>query len=125
MERRLVQAGGSLAVTLPAEIVKEFKLKKGMSVEVSIHPQTRAVTIRPGVRRFEDGKVTKRFGSLKGLRDRGALLAAIGRPQMTFGGEDLYPEVPDKVAALMHSLVMNHPSWTGTSLLELTRPSPF
>ena len=28
---------------------------------------------------------------------------------MTFGGEDLYPEVPDKVAALMHSLVMNHP----------------
>ena len=28
---------------------------------------------------------------------------------MTFGGEDLYPELPDKVAALMHSLVMNHP----------------
>lgn len=51
----------------------------------------------------------RRFGGPKGLRDRGALLAAIGRPQMTFGGEDLYPEVPDKVAALMHSLVMNHP----------------
>ena len=51
----------------------------------------------------------KRFGGLKGLRDRGALLAAIGRPQMTFGGEDLYPDLPDKVAALMHSLVMNHP----------------
>jgi antitoxin component of MazEF toxin-antitoxin module len=64
MERRLVQAGGSLAVTLPAEIVKEFKLKKGMSVEVTIHPQTRAVIIRPGVRMFEDGKVTKRFTSL-------------------------------------------------------------
>ena len=64
MERRLVQAGGSLAVTLPAEIVKEFKLKKGMSVEVSIHPQTRAVTIRPGVRMFEDGKVTKKFEKL-------------------------------------------------------------
>jgi len=28
---------------------------------------------------------------------------------MTFGGEDLYPEVADKAAALMHSLVMNHP----------------
>ena len=51
----------------------------------------------------------QRFGGLKGLRDRGALLAAIARPQMTFGGEDLYPEAPDKVAALMHSLVMNHP----------------
>jgi antitoxin component of MazEF toxin-antitoxin module len=64
MERQLVQAGGSLAVTLPAEIVKEFKLKKGMSVEVTIHPQTRAVTIRPGVRMFDDGKVTKRFENL-------------------------------------------------------------
>jgi death-on-curing protein len=28
---------------------------------------------------------------------------------MTFGGEDLYPEPADKAAALMHSLVMNHP----------------
>jgi death-on-curing protein len=28
---------------------------------------------------------------------------------MTFAGEDLYPEIPDKAAALMHSLVMNHP----------------
>ena len=66
MERQHKKAGGSLAVTLPAEIVKEFKLKKGMSVEVSIHPQTRAVTIRPGVRLFEDGKVTRKF---KGLAD--------------------------------------------------------
>jgi death-on-curing protein len=51
----------------------------------------------------------KRFGGAAGLRDRGAVEAAIGRPQMTFGGEDLYPEVADKAAALMHSLVMNHP----------------
>ena len=28
---------------------------------------------------------------------------------MTFGGEDLYTDVPAKAAALMHSLVMNHP----------------
>ena len=61
MKRKIVQAGGSLAVTLPAELVKEFKLKKGGEVDVSIHPQTGAVTIRPGVRYFEDGKVTPRF----------------------------------------------------------------
>ena len=61
MKRKLVQAGGSLAVTLPAELIREFKLEKGMSVEVSVHPQTGAVTIRPGVRHFEGGKVTKRF----------------------------------------------------------------
>jgi antitoxin component of MazEF toxin-antitoxin module len=64
MKRRLVQAGNSLAVTLPAEVVQEFKLKKGMGVEVSVHPQTGAVTIRPGVRYFENGKVTRRFSAL-------------------------------------------------------------
>jgi antitoxin component of MazEF toxin-antitoxin module len=64
MRRKLVQAGSSLAVTLPVEVVKEFKLKKGVEVEVSVHPKTGAVTIIPGVRYFEDGKVTKRFEKL-------------------------------------------------------------
>lgn len=64
MKRKLVQAGSSLAVTLPAEVVQEFRLKKGMAVDVSVHPQTGAVTIRPGVREFENGKVTKRFEAL-------------------------------------------------------------
>jgi len=64
MRRKLVQAGGSLAVTLPVEVVKEFKLKKGAEVDVSVHPQTGAVTIRPGVLFFEDGKVTPRFRKL-------------------------------------------------------------
>ncbi|PYQ54115.1 MAG: hypothetical protein DMF78_07325 [Acidobacteria bacterium] len=64
MKRKLVRAGGSLAVTLPAEVVQEFKLRKGMSVEVSVHPQTGAVTIRPGPRYFERGRVTARFEAL-------------------------------------------------------------
>jgi antitoxin component of MazEF toxin-antitoxin module len=64
VKRKLVQAGGSLAVTLPVEVVREFKLKKGAEVDVSVHPQTGAVTIRPGVRYFEDGKVTRRFEKL-------------------------------------------------------------
>jgi antitoxin component of MazEF toxin-antitoxin module len=64
MKRKLVQAGGSLAVTLPSEVVREFELKKGMTVEVSVHPQTGAVTIRPGVRMLENGRVTKRFDRL-------------------------------------------------------------
>ena len=64
MKRKLVQAGSSLAVTLPAEVVQEFKLKKGMTVDVSVHPQTGAVTIRPGVQYLEDGKVNKRVQRL-------------------------------------------------------------
>ena len=49
------------------------------------------------------------YGGLGGLRDRGALESAVARPAMTFGGEDLYPDLAAKAAALMHSLVMNHP----------------
>lgn len=61
MKRKLVHIGSSLAVTLPAEVVQDFKLKKGQSVDVSVHPRTGAVTIRPGIRYFDDGKVTRRF----------------------------------------------------------------
>lgn len=64
MKRKLVQAGGSLAVTLPAEVVQEFGLAKGMTVDVSVHPQTGAVIVRPGVREFEGGKVTTKFRKL-------------------------------------------------------------
>ncbi len=51
----------------------------------------------------------ERYGGATGLRDQGALEAAVARPQATFGGEDLYADVAAKAAALMHSLVMNHP----------------
>ena len=50
-----------------------------------------------------------RYGGRGGVRDRGALESAAARPAMTFGGEDLYPDVPEKAAALMHSLALTHP----------------
>jgi death-on-curing protein len=50
-----------------------------------------------------------RYGGLAGIRDRGALESAAARPQMTFGGEDLYPDLAAKAGALFHSLVLNHP----------------
>ena len=49
------------------------------------------------------------FGGSPGLRDRGGLESAVARGTMTFDGEDLYPDAAAKAAALMHSLVMNHP----------------
>jgi len=49
------------------------------------------------------------FGGATGIRERGGLESAIARPAMTFAGEDLYPDVAAKAAALMHSLVLNHP----------------
>jgi antitoxin component of MazEF toxin-antitoxin module len=64
MKRKLVQAGGSLAVTLPRDVVRELELEKGMTVDVSVHPQTGAVIVRPGVRYLEGGRVTKRFDAV-------------------------------------------------------------
>ena len=64
MTRKIVQTGSSLAVTLPRDVVDQFKLKKGDEVEVSVHPQTGAIIIRPGIQYFEGGKVTKRFNEL-------------------------------------------------------------
>jgi death-on-curing protein len=55
----------------------------------------------------------ERFGGATGLRDRGALESAAARPQTTFGGEDLYADLAEKAAALMHSLVQNHPFLDG------------
>ena len=49
------------------------------------------------------------FGGRSGVRDRGGLESAAARPAMTFGGDDLYPDLAAKAAALMHSLILNHP----------------
>lgn len=51
----------------------------------------------------------ERYGGGQGCRDVGRVEAAVGRPAQTFGGEDLYPDAASKAAALMESLVMNHP----------------
>lgn len=48
-------------------------------------------------------------GGSEGLRDRGALESAVGQPQATFGGEDLYPTLEKKAAALAFTLVKSHP----------------
>jgi death-on-curing protein len=58
-------------------------------------------------------ELTKAFGGGRGLRDRAALESAVARPGMTFGGEDLYPDLAAKAAALMHSLFTGHPFLDG------------
>lgn len=51
------------------------------------------------------GLLLAQSGGSPGLRDPGALESAVAQPQMTFGGEDLYPEVADKAVALAYALV--------------------
>ncbi len=43
------------------------------------------------------------------MRDMGALESAVNRPYQTFDGEDLYKTVVEKAAALIESIVKNHP----------------
>lgn len=42
------------------------------------------------------------------VRDHGLLASALARPQTTVFGEDAYPDIHTKAAALLHSLVGNH-----------------
>lgn len=43
------------------------------------------------------------------VRDRGLLLSALGRPQYSVFGEDAYPDLWTKAAALGESIARNHP----------------
>ena len=47
-------------------------------------------------------------GGSHGLRDLGLLESAVERPRASFGGQDSYPTIFDKAAALIHSLLRNH-----------------
>ncbi len=51
----------------------------------------------------------ERFGGSNGVRDRDLLDAALNRPFQTFDGQDLYPSPVGKAAAVLESIVKNHP----------------
>lgn len=43
------------------------------------------------------------------IRDVGLLESALARPRASAFGQDAYPDVWSKAAALLHSIVVNHP----------------
>ncbi len=47
------------------------------------------------------------------MRDEGLVESAIFRPQSTFDGQDLYPTLFEKAAALACSIINNHPFGDG------------
>lgn len=53
--------------------------------------------------------VLQQSGGALGVRDLGGLESAAAQPRMTFGSEDLYPDLDSKVTALGYSLIQNHP----------------
>ncbi|MCB9283151.1 MAG: type II toxin-antitoxin system death-on-curing family toxin [Lewinellaceae bacterium] len=57
------------------------------------------------------------FGGSSGIRDQGLLEAALSRPLQTFDGNELYPSPEEKAAALLESIVINHPFFDGNKRL--------
>jgi len=54
-------------------------------------------------------RVIEQSGGATGIRDRGILESALAQPYMSYDGQDLYPTLIEKVAALGFSLINNHP----------------
>ncbi|WP_323758437.1 Fic family protein [Roseivirga sp.] len=50
-----------------------------------------------------------RFGGSEGVRDQELLDSPLNRPYQTFDGQELYPSPVDKAAAIIESIVKNHP----------------
>ena len=53
--------------------------------------------------------ILRQSGGQPSLLNLGALESALAQPRMTFGGQDLYPTIVEKAAALGFSLIQNHP----------------
>lgn len=58
-------------------------------------------------------------GGAPSVRDWGLLESALARPQATVFGEDAYPEIHAKAAALLASIVSNHALVDGNKRLGL------
>lgn len=70
-------------------------------------------------------RLIQRTGGSGGVRDMGLLESALGRPRATFDQSDLYPGLWLKAAALMHSLVKNHPFVDGNKRTGLAATAIF
>lgn len=64
-------------------------------------------------------------GGSPGIRDLSALQAAAARPRATFEGDDLYPDLFAKAAALMETLIKNHPFVDGNKRTAITAAGIF
>ena len=74
---------------------------------------------------FLHSRLIVETGGAHGVRDLGMLLSALGRPQATFEDQELYPDLFTKTAALMDSLVRNHPFVDGNKRTAITAAGIF
>jgi death-on-curing protein len=69
--------------------------------------------------------INEQFVGSGQLRDYGLLDAAVTRPQASAFGQDAYPTIHEKAAALLHGLARNHPFVTGNKRTAWTATAMF
>ena len=74
---------------------------------------------------FLHSRLITETGGAQGVRDLSMLLSALGRPQAAFADKELYPDLFTKTAALMDSLVRNHPFVDGNKRTAMTSAGIF
>ncbi len=67
----------------------------------------------------------KNFGGSFGIRDMGLIESSVARPKASFDGQDLYLDVFTKAAALLQSLLKNHPFIDGNKRTAFTSAAIF
>ena len=74
---------------------------------------------------FLHSRLIQETGGAHDLRDLAMLLSALGRPQATFDGKDLYTDIFSKGAALMDSLIRIHPFVDGNKRTAIAAAALF
>jgi death-on-curing protein len=69
---------------------------------------------------FIHARLIAETGGLHGLRELALLESAVARPKASFEGRDLYADLFTKAAALLESLVNNHPFLDGNKRTGIT-----
>lgn len=74
---------------------------------------------------FINQEVLKFSGGSIGIRELGLIDSAVNRPKSTFDGEDLYPSLFAKAAALFHSVIFNHAFLDGNKRTAIASAAQF
>ena len=74
---------------------------------------------------FIHSQLIEETGGSHGVLDLNMLLSAIGRYQSSFDDQDLYQDLFSKAAALMESLIRNHPFVDGNKRTGVTATGIF
>jgi death-on-curing protein len=74
---------------------------------------------------FIHSRLVTETGGSHGVRDLGLLESAVASPRATFDGKELYRDLFTKTAALMDSLINNHPFLDGNKRTGITAAGLF